>query len=230
MKECIFLLVLGQLKTSAIFSCTWSSTCATYRDSQCSWILNVPKNVRMWHFKGTVPACLQGRHYPGMVTDSYRVFTLFTNFQNTCHTWLCDIDLHNIRTQDDLPGPFTVNCWWWTKYKSGFYILSHVTARIPNNINGCKSQMTLNHQVPNCYNSKWMELNHHHQSKSWGRMKAYSDHKSAREINRLSASCFLCKQEAVNATLCVKATVPNIRKYYLTHVWLKPNEILWNGT
>lgn len=65
MKERIFLLVLGQLKTSAAFSYTWSSECTTYRKSQCSCILNAPTNVRMWPFKvsASEPACLQARHY-----------------------------------------------------------------------------------------------------------------------------------------------------------------------
>lgn len=58
MKECILLLVLRRLKTSAVFSSGWSSPCAAYRASQCRRVLNVPENVRMWHFRGPVPATL----------------------------------------------------------------------------------------------------------------------------------------------------------------------------
>lgn len=55
MKECIFLLVLGWLKTSVVFSCTWSSTCSTYRNSQCSCFLTVPKNVTFQGDSVSVP-------------------------------------------------------------------------------------------------------------------------------------------------------------------------------
>lgn len=60
---------------------------AIYTNSQCSCIMYVPKNVGMWHFRKTVTACLQRRHYTGTATDPYRVRTSSLFFQNSCQTW-----------------------------------------------------------------------------------------------------------------------------------------------
>lgn len=106
MKECILCLGLRQLKTSAVFSSGGSGPCAADRASQCRRAPNVPENVRMWHFRGAVPATLARNdnrqlwsplHYPQIYHLSHRLHSsesVQLLRKDNVHQWLLNAVPH----------------------------------------------------------------------------------------------------------------------------------------
>lgn len=160
MKECIFLLVLGQLKTSLVFSYTWSSTCATYTNSQHSCILNAQK---MWKCDLSRFLCLhqcaskQGTTWEQLSNASR--YGVLISIHNFLWTLLC-CRVHDIMIWEDYlhVAKLTGDHGQYTKMAFKYFPMLQIVC----DINDRKGWMTLNPYITMCQTAaiarfRWME-------------------------------------------------------------------------